>query len=133
MIQSACDPGAPQNVTTQAIRGRVCRIRGTNGVKPAMPATRSSSLRVKSVCDSTMLLGELFLAARLGGRTLCHETRSHIARGARVRLCDVLGEAVHRNLLAAVPAERLARRDVMALHAASACGRSRTGVKRSRC
>src|SRR5262245_54838678 len=65
MIQSACDPGAPQKVARHAIRGRVCVACGTasaalpaKGVIPAiavnapMPATPSISRRVKRGCDA---------------------------------------------------------------------------------
>src|SRR5688572_23537398 len=69
MIQSACDPGAPQKLTIQAIRGRVCIVCGrapaalpakgvipAKAVKPAIPATPSISRRVKRGCDSIISL-----------------------------------------------------------------------------
>jgi hypothetical protein len=59
MIQSACDPGAPQKETIQAIRGRFSAGCGTAPVarpvkaaKPAIPVIPSISRRVKSGFDS---------------------------------------------------------------------------------
>jgi hypothetical protein len=58
MIQSACDPGAPQKVTRQAIRGRFSAVCGTAPVarpvkaaKPAIPVIPIISRRVKSGFD----------------------------------------------------------------------------------
>jgi hypothetical protein len=71
MIQSACDPGAPQKVTMQAIRGRVCIGCGTaaaalpakgvmpaKAVTPASPAAPSISRRVKRGRDPVIGLIE---------------------------------------------------------------------------
>ena len=67
MIQSACDPGAPQKLTRHVIRGRVCIVCGTapaalaargvmlaKAVKPAIPDSPSMSRRVKRGFDSIM-------------------------------------------------------------------------------
>jgi hypothetical protein len=58
IIQSACDPGAPQKVTRQAIRGLFPSVWGTDPAAipvkaaiPAMPVIPSISRRVKSVSD----------------------------------------------------------------------------------
>jgi hypothetical protein len=55
MIQSACDPGAPQKLTQQAIRGRVCGVCGAapaalpaKDVNPAIPVIPTISRLVTS-------------------------------------------------------------------------------------
>jgi hypothetical protein len=62
MIQSACDPGAPQKVAQQATRGRVCCIAAlpakdvmpAKAVNPVIPATPSISRRVKRGFEPAM-------------------------------------------------------------------------------
>jgi hypothetical protein len=65
MIQSACDPGAPQKETRQAIRGRFSAVCGTAPVarpvkaaKPAMPVIPTISRRVKSGFESIVSVFE---------------------------------------------------------------------------
>jgi hypothetical protein len=72
MIQSACDPGAPQKVTRQAIRGRFSEVCGTAPVarlviaaKPAIPVIPSISRRVNREFDSIVLKIENEYAALL--------------------------------------------------------------------
>src|SRR4051812_10163675 len=71
MIQSACDPGAPQKVTRQAIRGRLGAVCGTapaaraaTAVTPASPAAPSNSRRVTRWRGSVMSLVARLTAMR---------------------------------------------------------------------
>jgi len=81
--------------------------------------TAHSSQASVSIAATHVLLRR----ALFGACALSHECGGHVDRSrTRMIFGDVRGEAVRRDLLAAEPAEGLARRDVDALHYITSVG-----------